>query len=93
MHLTKKKEKKKRAKIVKMAELIHSLTHQTCSKQNAEKKNMQQPVQPDFVLPSGLLTQNRSSKKEINYPSWTFWKFGVFLEAISKYYSVPFFVN
>jgi hypothetical protein len=46
---------------------------------------MQQPVQPDFVLPSGLLTQNRSSKKEINYPSWTFWKlefFGGYIKVL-----------
>lgn len=80
MHLTKKK-KRKNAQIVKMAELIHSLTHQTCSKQN-EKKNMQQPVQPDFVLPSGY-----------KLPKLDFLEVGVFLEAISKYYSVPFFVN
>lgn len=56
-----------------MAELIHSLTHQTCSKQN-EKKNMQQPVQPDLVLPSGY-----------KLPKLDFLEVGVFLEAISKY--------
>ena len=76
-----------------MAELIQQSDPPDLFKTKRRKKIMQQPVQPDFVLPSGLLTQNRSSKKEINYPSWTFWKFGVFLEAISKYYSVPFFVN
>jgi hypothetical protein len=80
VHLTKKKEKKKlrkNAKIVKMAELNTQSDPPDLFK-TKRKKNMQQPVQPDFVLPSGLLTQNRSSKKEINYPSWTFWKLEFF---------------
>ena len=93
MHLTKKKEKKKRAKNCQDGRINTQSDPTDLFKTKRRKKIMQQPVQPDFVLPSGLLTQNRSSKKEINYPSWTFWKFGVFLEAISKYYSVPFFVN
>ena len=61
-----------------MAELIQQSDPPDLFKTKRRKKNMQQPVQPDFVLPSGLLTQNRSSKKEINYPSWTFWKLEFF---------------
>jgi len=81
VHLTKKTKRKNAQNCQDGRIKYNSLTHQTCSKQN-EKKNMQQPVQPDFVLPSGY-----------KLPKLDFLEVGVFLEAISKYYSVPFFVN
>ena len=83
MHLTKKKERKKRIKRAKCQNgRINTQSDPPDLFKSKRKKNMQQPVQPDFVLPSGY-----------KLPKLDFLEVGVFLEAISKYYSVPFFVN
>lgn len=79
--LLKKKEKKKRANC-QDGRINTQSDPPDLFKTKREKKNMQQPVQPDFVLPSGY-----------KLPKLDFLEVGVFLEAISKYYSVPFFVN
>jgi len=81
VHLTKKKEKKKREKC-QDGRINTQSDPPDLFKTKRKKKNMQQPVQPDFVLPSGY-----------KLPKLDFLEVGVFLEAISKYYSVPFFVN
>ena len=81
MHLT-KKTKRKNAQNCQDGRINTQSDPPDLFKTKREKKNMQQPVQPDFVLPSGY-----------KLPKMDFLEVGVFLEAISKYYSVPFFVN
>ena len=75
MHLTKKrkKEKTKRAKL-QDGRINTQSDPPDLFKTKRRKKNMQQPVQPDLVLPSGY-----------KLPKLDFLEVGVFLEAISKY--------